>query len=282
MRSWPTATRHPVRGEAWYARPDGSSAYLVSDLVIVRDGAGSARYGLVTVHDDTVTRAVEDALRATNAELDSIVANAPLAICVTDLEGLVQLWNPQAELMFGWSIDDVLGRPAPFASTDPSWTADLVPSADRPFPFRDITVEDRHGRTLDLGLRTAVLHAPSGAPAGVLSAFTDISERKRTEAELVGSEHRFRALVQNISDTVSIVDAAGRILFTSGQTQPVLGYEVSWWDGRSHLRPLPPRRRDTTAARCWRTSPSTPASRTPRCSGSATPTASGSTSASPP
>ena len=72
-----------------------------------------ARYGLITVHDDTVTRAVEDALRATNAELDSIVANAPLAICVTDLDGLVQLWNPQAELMFGWALEEVLGRPAP-------------------------------------------------------------------------------------------------------------------------------------------------------------------------
>ena len=31
----------PVRGEAWYARPDGSSVYLVSDLVVVRDAAGT-------------------------------------------------------------------------------------------------------------------------------------------------------------------------------------------------------------------------------------------------
>ena len=223
----------PVRGEAWYARPDGSSVYLVADLVVVRDAAGTTRYGLITVHDHTVTRAVEDALRATNAELDSIVANAPLAICVTDLEGLVQLWNPQAELMFGWPLEEVLGRPAPFASTDPSWTADLMPSADRPFPFRDITVADRHGRTLDLGLRTALLHGPSGAPAGVLSAFTDISERKSTQAELIASEHRFRALVQNITDTVSIVDAEGRILFTSGQTEPVLGHSVSFGNDRN-------------------------------------------------
>jgi diguanylate cyclase (GGDEF)-like protein/PAS domain S-box-containing protein len=223
----------PVRGEAWYTRPDGSRAYLVSDLVVVRDATGTARYGLVTVHDDTVTRAVEDALRATNAELDSIVANAPLAICVTDLDGVVQLWNPQAELMFGWPANEVLGRRAPFASTDPSLTAELTPSADRPFPFRDIHETDRHGRVLDLGLRTAVLHGSSGAPAGILSAFTDISERKSTEAELLASEHRFRALVQNISDTVHIVDADGRIVFTSGQTEPVLGYPVSWWNDRS-------------------------------------------------
>jgi diguanylate cyclase (GGDEF)-like protein/PAS domain S-box-containing protein len=223
----------PVRGETWYVRPDGSKAYLVSDLVVVRDASRTARYGLLTVHDETVGRAVEDALRATNAELDSVVANAPLAFCVTDLDGIVQLWNPQAELMFGWRATEVLGRPAPFASTEASWAADLVPSPDRPFPFRDIRETDRHGNVLDLGLRTAVLHDASGAPAGVLLAFTDISERTATQAEVVASEHRFRALVQNISDTVSIVDADGRIVFTSGQTQVVLGYEESWWSGRT-------------------------------------------------
>jgi diguanylate cyclase (GGDEF)-like protein/PAS domain S-box-containing protein len=223
----------PVRGEAWYTRPDGSRAHLVSDLVVVRDGAGIARYGLLTVHDNTVSQAVEDALRAANDELDSIVANAPLAICVTSLEGVVQLWNPQAELMFGWSATEVIGRRAPFTSTDPASTADLTPSPDRPFPFRDIREADRHGRMLDLGLRTAVLHSRAGAPAGILFAFTDVSERKATESDLIASEHRFRALVQNISDTVSIVDAEGRITFTSGQTEPVLGHPASWWSGRS-------------------------------------------------
>src|SRR4051812_20297089 len=177
----------PVRGETWYTRPDGSRAHLVSDVVVVRDGSGAARYGLVTVHDNTVARAVEDALHATNTELDSIVANAPLAICVTNLDGIVQLWNPQAELMFGWSATEVLGRHAPFTSTGPASTADLTPSADRPFPFRDIREADRNGRILDLGLRTAVLHSPAGAPAGILFAFTDISERKATESELVAS-----------------------------------------------------------------------------------------------
>src|SRR4051812_40758210 len=36
----------PVRGETWYTRPDGSRAYLVSDVVVVRDDTGEPRYGL--------------------------------------------------------------------------------------------------------------------------------------------------------------------------------------------------------------------------------------------
>ena len=222
----------PVRGEVWYARPDGSSAYLVSDLVLVRDATGTGRYGLITVHDDTVTRAVEDLLRATNAELDSIVANAPARHLRHRPRRLVQLWNPQAELMFGWPLDEVLGRPGPVRVQ-----RSLV---DRR-PSRRPTGRSRSGTSR---WRTARA-GPSTSGCGPRSARTvrrtgrralRVHRHLRADGD-PGRAGRERAplprLVQNISDTVSIVDAEGRILFTSGQTQPVLGHEVSYWNDRS-------------------------------------------------
>ncbi|MCU1372511.1 MAG: diguanylate cyclase/phosphodiesterase with and sensor(s) [Ilumatobacteraceae bacterium] len=51
----------------------------------------------------------------------------------------------------------------------------------------------------------------------------------------VASERWFRSLLTNISDTVSITDAAGRLLFTSGAPNNLLGYDTGFWSGREPM-----------------------------------------------
>jgi diguanylate cyclase (GGDEF)-like protein/PAS domain S-box-containing protein len=63
------------------------------------------------------------------------------------------------------------------------------------------------------------------AVAGIVLNSRDVSERVRVEDELRGSERRFRAVVQNASDMVTIADADGTITYTSPSVQRVLGYE---------------------------------------------------------
>jgi PAS domain S-box-containing protein len=52
-------------------------------------------------------------------------------------------------------------------------------------------------------------------------------ERQRREAEeqLVASENRFRSLIENSSDLVTITDAAGKILYVSPSVKRLLGFE---------------------------------------------------------
>ena len=53
----------------------------------------------------------------------------------------------------------------------------------------------------------------------------DISERKHAELELASSEARFRSLVQNSSDIVTVLDENGKITYTSESTERMLGYK---------------------------------------------------------
>jgi diguanylate cyclase (GGDEF)-like protein/PAS domain S-box-containing protein len=53
----------------------------------------------------------------------------------------------------------------------------------------------------------------------------------RTGAE--SGERRFRLMIENISDTVSILGADGTLLLTTGQLKEILGYPAEFWEGRS-------------------------------------------------
>ena len=45
-----------------------------------------------------------------------------MAVLVLSPAGVVQLWNPAAEQLFGWQADEVLGRPTPIVGAD-QWEA---------------------------------------------------------------------------------------------------------------------------------------------------------------
>ena len=62
----------------------------------------------------------------------------------------------------------------------------------------------------------------------------------RDRDEAGASERWFRSLVMHISDTVSITDETGRLLFTSGAPSNLLGYDAEYWSGRMPITMVHP------------------------------------------
>lgn len=61
----------------------------------------------------------------------------------------------------------------------------------------------------------------------------DVTERKRTESELTEKDKRFRALIENITDLISLVDKNGNIIYVSPSINKVLGYDASVYVGKN-------------------------------------------------
>ncbi len=82
----------------------------------------------------------------------------------------------------------------------------------------------------------------------MLVVVRDVTELKRAEEALGRSEVLHRSLIENAGDLIAIVDAGGRITFTSPSFARVLGYDAGELVGEDALDRIHPADRDEAAA----------------------------------
>lgn len=75
---------------------------------------------------------------------------------------------------------------------------------------------------------------------GMFGACLDITERKLAEEALLMSEKKFRSMVHNIADIITLIDEKGNILYESASIQHVLGYTETELIGKNIFELLHP------------------------------------------
>ena len=100
-----------VSVEQMLAQPSGEERWESIHYAPNRDAVGSV-IGIYAVHTDIhEEKQNEDALRRANWMLSSHIDNTPLAVLEWDRDFRLVRWSPQAERLFGWRADEVLGMP---------------------------------------------------------------------------------------------------------------------------------------------------------------------------
>ncbi len=104
--------------------------------------------------------------------------------------------------------------------------------AEESIEFRIIT---KDGHTVWIGHVCHPLVSADGTYLGRRGSNRDITIRKQTEAELLERETRFRALIQNSSDIIRILDGNGLAIYESPSAARILGYPPGYMIGRDPM-----------------------------------------------
>ncbi len=145
-------------------------------------------------------------------QLNAIVSAFPLPAFTLAPDGMVLSWNRAAELVLGWSKEEVVGRPLPTIPPDGRATfAALVERAVREGPIAGVEVRAvrKDGTPVDLSLALAALIGDDGRLDGVSVVAQDVSDRKRAEERQRDELDRLHAILDAIPTPIFFKDAAG-------------------------------------------------------------------------
>jgi PAS domain S-box-containing protein len=150
------------------------------------DGEGGCTNLVGTVHDVTDRRKAEERLAAQAAMLD----RAKDAIMVRDVDGTVQSWNKGAERLYGWSSAEAIGRnvqeliykdPQLFRET----RARLLEQGEWSGELAQV---NKAGKPLIVEGSWTLIRDEQGQPRSVVAIHTDITEKKRLEAQVIRAQ----------------------------------------------------------------------------------------------
>lgn len=195
-----------------YVRSDGEVVWGQMRGSLIRASDGTIRFGLGQVVDINDRKKAEERISFQASLLDQVHH----AVLATDMSGSVTYWNKQAEAMYGWAADEILGRNL-FAMTLPEPDAavtEMVVNAltDHGVWEGEVELLHKDGSVFQAWASDTLLRDSDGTPSGVVGVKVDLTELKQAKARARTQEILNRSLLESVEVPIGIVDADGHIV----------------------------------------------------------------------
>ncbi|MEL7035901.1 MAG: PAS domain S-box protein [Cyanobacteria bacterium J06592_8] len=237
-----------IAGESWKGELVQRSCRgrLFNSVVRVdslKNSAGEI-LGLIAIIRDISDRiAIEEQLRVSQQRFSLLVQQTPLAVIEWDREFQITAWNPAAEIIFGYTASEALGRNLEF----------LIPEFERQ-NVDDVVADlltQRNGtqhinqnltKTGDLitcqWYNTALVSA-EGEFMGVASMAIDITEQERIQSELKRSQAQLQAILDNAPLGIYVKDLEGRYILINQAIEKQFQVKQADWLGKTTSELMP-------------------------------------------
>ncbi len=215
--------------EKRYRTKDGRTIWVHVTSTVLRGALGGPLHAIGVVRDVTDRHLAVEELEKARAELQARVAartselgaatmaarqsadrfetlidSSPLAIVAIDPQARVQLWNPAAERLFGWSAAEVMGQPLPNlpAENREDYEAELRLMTTSPERRHWQTKRRRRdGSLVDIAIWRAPLFDARHEVGASIAILMDITERRFLERALLeAAERESRRIGQELHD----------------------------------------------------------------------------------
>ncbi len=216
---------------------DKTREQLLTDLAALRQRIAELE-ALQVEH-----KLADQALRESEERLRTVFEAAKnVAFVMTDLRGTearILDFSPGAEAIFGYSREEVIGKPLAILHV-PEDVCHFPVVTERTRRRRagltsELTLVRKSGERFPALVTTLPIFDADGNVVKILGVSVDITARKHIEEHLRDSEERYRLLVQNVPDIIYTLDRNGHVTSVNDYCLELLGYEESELLGR-HFR----------------------------------------------
>ena len=204
-------TIHPTAAVGWI-RARGRGAATPAPRV----------YGILIDVDQR--KAAEEA----NSRLAAIVMSSDDAIIAKTLDGIVTDWNRGAETVFGYTAEEMVGRPISLL-LPPGQVNETVRILQQ--IRRDERVEHyetrrrrKDGRIIDVSITVSPVYDGDGRLLGASKVARDITRAKQADADLREREARLQSVLETVPDAMIVIDQIGTIQSFSQAAERSFGY----------------------------------------------------------
>jgi PAS domain S-box-containing protein len=154
----------------------------------------------------------------------AVLESASEAIVIADSAGAIVMVNAQTESMFGYTREQLIGQRLEILVPDHARAAHDTAPRIRPMgQRRDLAGRRKDGSEFPVEISLSFTETDRGQ---LFIAFvTDITERQRSVDALRRSEAKARAILENASEGIVVVDANGRIVSVNAKTEQMFRYD---------------------------------------------------------
>lgn len=184
---------------SFWLEPEGH----LGDLLLVTVGVGALLFGVMLWRWRSLRReyAVRSRLDRQLHLLKESVETMDIGITITDFDGRVLFVNQAEADMHGVDVGSIVGRHRdPLESTNGQSENGFSEVRESGHSKREAIHLRADGRKFPVQLISNAVRDPSGTPIGIVTSCEDISDRKRTERQLVDQRKQLRGLALHLEN----------------------------------------------------------------------------------
>ncbi|MGE7767784.1 PAS domain-containing sensor histidine kinase [Peribacillus sp. NPDC096540] len=160
-------------------------------------------------------------------QLKSFMEHNADAISIVDLEGKTLQVNSAFEDFFGWTNDEIIGKPFPiipeFLKESVNELYSQVRAGEQKKGFETVR-QRKDGQLINVSLSLFTIRDNKNESSALASVYRDITDQKLSEAALKESEERYRSLVE-VSPEAIFVHRNGVIEYMNPMGAKMLGMD---------------------------------------------------------
>ncbi len=216
---------------------NGSTIWTEVQASFTRDESGRATGIMLVSRNITERKKMEEILRESEKRYRMIVENMHDTIWTMDMNLNYTYQSPSEIRVTGYTPEEIMRVPIEQILTPASYaqvTQMFAEELEKEFsgqpvdPNRSRTIElemyHKNGHTIWQEISATFNRDENGKPVEIMLVGRDITERKKMEAALKESEKRYRMIVENMQDTISILDMNLNYVYQSPSEIRITGY----------------------------------------------------------